>query len=317
MMRHGAPSWGASKKKSRVIWHAEVPEAVRQKPAFDVAALHALETDSELPPPVETSAEGRQRRKKEQLAKLAKTQQARRRRFKRASLIPAPKANELEQKIAAAFEAKAPFRSDTWRRNELDQRLDEIKRAEAEREANRPKTPAGPAWTGIVNTPLALRMYEGRRPFDRTRRLKPSSSPPGAAKLLCASGGPGSRSCRQGTEWSEETTHHSSSGSSGSTSEHSKPKTAAKPTDNGRDAEARTTRLLFIMDSSGLKEDNVLRVGLRTVVHNVLAVVLRAAEIPRPLRKPRRSPHRQTKAGHVSCATRRKRNEERYWPGWR
>ena len=172
MMRHGAPSWGASKKKSRVIWHAEVPEAVRQKPAFDVAALHALETDSELPPPVETSAEGRQRRKKEQLAKLAKTQQARRRRFKRASLIPAPKANELEQKIAAAFEAKAPFRSDTWRRNELDQRLDEIKRAEAEREANRPKTPPGPAWTGIVNTPLALRMWENMQ-----ETIRPDAAP--------------------------------------------------------------------------------------------------------------------------------------------
>ena len=165
-MRHGA--WGASKKKSRVIWHAEVPEAVRQKPAFDVAALHALETDSELPPPVETSAE---RRKKEQLAKLAKTQQQRRRRFKRASLIPAPKANELEQKIAAAFEAKAPFRSETWRREGLDQRLDEIKRAEAEREANRPKTPPGPAWTGIVNTPLALRMYESMQATIRPDRV--------------------------------------------------------------------------------------------------------------------------------------------------
>ena len=167
-MRHGA--WGASKKKSRVIWHAEVPEAVRQKPAFDVAALHALETDSELPPPVETSGEGRQRRKK-QLAKLAKTQQQRRRRFKRASLIPAPKANELEQKIAAAFEAKAPFRSETWRREGLDQRLDEIKRAEAEREANRPKTPPGPAWTGIVNTPLALRMYESMQATIRPDRV--------------------------------------------------------------------------------------------------------------------------------------------------
>ena len=168
-MRHGA--WGASKKKSRVIWHAEVPEAVRQKPAFDVAALHALETDSELPPPVETSGEGRQRRKEQQLAKLAKTQQQRRRRFKRASLIPAPKANELEQKIAAAFEAKAPFRSETWRREGLDQRLDEIKRAEAEREANRPKTPPGPAWAGIVNTPLALRMYESMQATIRPDRV--------------------------------------------------------------------------------------------------------------------------------------------------
>ena len=41
-MRHGAPSWGASKKKSRVIWHAEVPEAVRQKPAFDEQDRTAL-----------------------------------------------------------------------------------------------------------------------------------------------------------------------------------------------------------------------------------------------------------------------------------
>ena len=180
-MRHGA--WGASKKKSRVIWHAEVPEAVRQKPAFDVAALHALETDSELPPPVETSGEGRQRRKK-QLAKLAKTQQQRRRRFKRASLIPAPKANELEQKIAAAFEAKAPFRSETWRREGLDQRLDEIKRAEAEREANRPKTPPGPAWTGIVNTPLALRMYESMQATIRPDRVPTTIlQPAGRSKL--------------------------------------------------------------------------------------------------------------------------------------